>query len=99
MSARTPLPALEDQVLARWTADDIPRRSVTRNAGGPVWLRYEPPRSANGMPGVHHIRDIAIRDLSSRYKTMLGPPISRLTSWLTSPPASRRPRRGAGRGA
>ena len=49
------LPAIEREVLARWTDRDVFRRSLEQTADGTPWIFYEGPPTANGQPGTHHV--------------------------------------------
>jgi isoleucyl-tRNA synthetase len=75
------LPALEREVLARWQAEGVFERSLTQTAGGPAWIFYEGPPTANGMPGVHHVEARTFKDLFPRFKTMQGFHVPRKGGW------------------
>ena len=75
------LPALEREVLARWQAAGIFERSLKQTAGGPAWIFYEGPPTANGMPGVHHVEARTFKDLFPRFKTMQGFHVPRKAGW------------------
>ena len=66
------LAAIEHEVLGRWASTGVLRRSLARSAGGPPWTCYENPPVAAGMPGIHHVRGLAVRDLYLRLKAMQG---------------------------
>ena len=78
---RPDLPAIEHEVLARWSQDDIFRRSVEQRADGPVWTFYEGPPTANGRPGVHHVESRVFKDVFPRYRTMKGYSVRRKGGW------------------
>ncbi len=78
---RPDLPALEQEVLARWRRDDVFARSVAARADGPVWTFYEGPPTANGRPGVHHVESRVFKDVFPRYRTMKGASVRRKGGW------------------
>jgi isoleucyl-tRNA synthetase len=75
------LPALEREVLRRWQDGKIFQRSLDQTAGGPRWIFYEGPPTANGMPGVHHIEARVLKDAFPRFKTMQGFHVPRRAGW------------------
>ncbi|MBG0829526.1 isoleucine--tRNA ligase [Planomonospora sp. ID67723] len=81
LPAQVDLPALEHEVLGRWRDGKIFERSVEQNAGGPTWVFYEGPPTANGMPGVHHIEARVFKDVFPRYKSMRGYSVPRKAGW------------------
>ena len=72
LPATADLPALEHEVLRRWREGKVFERSLEQTAGGPRWIFYEGPPTANGMPGVHHIEARVLKDAFPRFKTMQG---------------------------
>ncbi|GAA4226584.1 isoleucyl-tRNA synthetase [Streptosporangium album] len=81
LPAQVDLPALEHEVLDRWRDGKIFERSVEQNTGGPNWVFYEGPPTANGMPGVHHVEARVFKDLFPRYKSMQGYSVPRKAGW------------------
>jgi isoleucyl-tRNA synthetase len=75
------LPALEQEVLRRWQEHRVFERSLEQTAGGPPWICYEGPPTANGMPGVHHIEARVLKDALPRFKTMQGFHVPRRAGW------------------
>jgi isoleucyl-tRNA synthetase len=75
------LPALEHEVLRKWQDGKIFERSLDQTAGGPAWIFYEGPPTANGMPGVHHIEARVLKDAFPRFKTMQGFHVPRRAGW------------------
>jgi isoleucyl-tRNA synthetase len=75
------LPAFEHEVLRRWREGKIFERSLEQTAGGPAWIFYEGPPTANGMPGVHHIEARVLKDTFPRFKTMQGFHVPRRAGW------------------
>ncbi|HEX6755414.1 MAG TPA: isoleucine--tRNA ligase [Mycobacteriales bacterium] len=81
LPAHVDLPALEREVLARWSAARVFERSLERTAGRPVWVFYEGPPTANGKPGVHHVEARVFKDVFPRYRTMKGWHVPRKGGW------------------
>jgi isoleucyl-tRNA synthetase len=75
------LPGLEHEVLRRWRAGRVFERSLEQTAGGPRWIFYEGPPTANGMPGVHHIEARVLKDAFPRFRTMQGYYVPRRGGW------------------
>ena len=75
------LPAVERDVLAFWADAKIFQRTLERGAGGPVWVFYEGPPTANGRPGTHHVEARVFKDLFPRFKTMNGYDVPRKAGW------------------
>jgi len=69
LPARVDLPALEQEILARWQDAGIFERSLKQTEGGPRWIFYEGPPTANGMPGAHHVEARTFKDLFPRFKS------------------------------
>ncbi|WP_248964846.1 isoleucine--tRNA ligase [Sphaerisporangium perillae] len=81
LPAQVDLPALEAEVLDRWRDGKVFERSLEQNAGGPSWVFYEGPPTANGMPGVHHVEARVFKDVFPRYKSMRGFNVPRRAGW------------------
>ncbi len=81
LPASVDLPAIEREVLARWTDRNVFRRSLERTADGEPWIFYEGPPTANGRPGTHHVEARAFKDLFPRFKTMRGYHVPRRAGW------------------
>ena len=85
----TPVPpdtdfvALEQAELARWAAQRVFERSVEQREGGPKWVFYEGPPTANGMPGLHHVWARVYKDLFCRFHAMRGAYVARRGGWDT----------------
>ncbi|MDW5593364.1 isoleucine--tRNA ligase [Conexibacter stalactiti] len=76
-------PALEEDVLARWKAEDIFGQTVRNREGARPWVFYEGPPTANGRPGVHHVLARVFKDIFPRYRTMTGHFVARKGGWDT----------------
>jgi isoleucyl-tRNA synthetase len=78
---RSSFPQLEQEVLARWGARQVFRQSVDLRRGGPAWVFYEGPPTANGPPAFHHVLSRVFKDIFPRYKTMCGHYVERKGGW------------------
>ncbi len=76
-------PQLEEEVLAFWKAHDIMRKQVQQREGGPEFVFYEGPPTANGRPGVHHVLARAFKDMFPRFWAMNGYHALRRGGWDT----------------
>ena len=74
---------MEESVLRFWKRHDIFHQSLHLREGGPEYVFFEGPPTANGMPGVHHVLARAFKDIFPRYKTMNGYHVSRRGGWDT----------------
>jgi isoleucyl-tRNA synthetase len=74
---------MEDDVLKFWKDKDIFRKTIDQREGGPEYVFYEGPPTANGKPGVHHVLARAFKDMFPRYKIMRGYRVSRRGGWDT----------------
>ena len=77
------LPAIGQEILARWEADKAFEKSVELREGAAPFVFYEGPPSANGLPGIHHVISRTLKDLVCRYKTMKGFQVKRKGGWDT----------------
>ncbi len=75
--------ALEEAVLKFWKTRQIFEKTVVQRKGGPEYVFYEGPPTANGKPGVHHVEAHAFKDIFPRYKIMNGFHVSRRGGWDT----------------
>ncbi len=76
-------PQLEEQVLQLWRQRDVFQRSMSERFGGPEYVFFEGPPTANGRPGIHHVLARAFKDIFPRYKTMQGFYVQRRGGWDT----------------
>ncbi|CAB4333783.1 unannotated protein [freshwater metagenome] len=79
--AKIDLPAMEHEVLSYWKDNDIFHKSLARTNDGPLWVFYEGPPTANGMPGTHHVEARVFKDIFPRYRTMKGYRVPRKAGW------------------
>jgi len=74
---------LERDQTEFWRANRIFERSMQEREGGPNFVFYEGPPTANGRPGSHHVLARAFKDIIPRYKTMQGYYCLRKAGWDT----------------
>ena len=72
VSSRVNLPQMETAVLAFWQKKDIFEQSVAQRQGGPRFVFFEGPPTANGSPGIHHVLSRVFKDVILRYRAMKG---------------------------
>lgn len=77
------LPAIEQEILAKWSESQAFEKSVELREGATPFVFYEGPPSANGLPGIHHVISRTLKDLVCRYKTMQGFQVKRKGGWDT----------------
>ena len=75
--------SMEDSVLKFWKQREIFKKTLEQREGGPEYVFYEGPPTANGKPGVHHVLARAFKDMFPRYKIMRGYHVSRRGGWDT----------------
>ena len=79
--AKIDLPKMEQEVLTFWSSNDIFHKSLKRTQEGPLWVFFEGPPTANGMPGTHHVEARVFKDVFPRYRTMKGYHVPRKAGW------------------
>jgi isoleucyl-tRNA synthetase len=79
--AQVNLPELEHEVLEFWSRERVFARSLEATRGGPEWVFYEGPPTANGMPGTHHVEARVFKDVFPRHRTMKGYHVERRAGW------------------
>jgi isoleucyl-tRNA synthetase len=77
------LSKINQDILKIWEQNDTFHQSIATRAGGPTYVFYEGPPSANGLPGIHHVVSRAIKDIFCRYKTQQGFFVKRKAGWDT----------------
>ena len=82
VSSRVNLPQLEEEILDFWRKADVFRKTEARE-GAPLFVLYEGPPTANGLPGIHHVLSRVYKDVIPRYKTMRGYRPFRKGGWDT----------------
>ncbi len=81
VEAKLDLPALDRRVLERWRATDAFRRQVEAREGGPEWVFYDGPPTANGRPHIGHAEARTFKDVYPRYRAMTGHHVIRKAGW------------------
>ena len=74
---------VEEAVQRYWKSHDVFHKTMDQRIGGPEYVFYEGPPTANGKPGVHHVLARVFKDIFPRYKTMQGFHVSRRGGWDT----------------
>ncbi|TAK14191.1 MAG: isoleucine--tRNA ligase [Anaerolineae bacterium] len=75
--------SMEEAILKFWKDREIFAKTTELRAGGPNYVFYEGPPTANGKPGVHHGLARAFKDLFPRYQVMRGKNVVRRGGWDT----------------
>ena len=83
VSPKLDITHMEMKVLHHWQNHEIFKKSMSQRSGGPEYVIFEGPPTANGKPGVHHVLARAFKDIFPRYKTMRGYHVSRRGGWDT----------------
>ena len=83
LPADQPPAQLEEEMLSRWTDEDILARTLEAREGRENWVFFEGPPTANGKPGIHHVFARTIKDLFCRYRVMKGYRVLRKAGWDT----------------
>jgi isoleucyl-tRNA synthetase len=74
---------LEQRQLAQWKEEQLFHQTVEAGRGGPPFVFYEGPPTANGRPGIHHVFSRTIKDLVCRFHSMRGESVTRIAGWDT----------------
>ncbi|MDO8569048.1 MAG: isoleucine--tRNA ligase, partial [Dehalococcoidales bacterium] len=82
-SSKVNFPQIEEKILKLWKDNDTFSKSVESRKGGPRFVLYEGPPTANGSPGIHHVLTRVFKDIIPRYKTMKGYYAPRIAGWDT----------------
>ncbi len=83
VSSKLDVTSMEEGIQKFWKQNDIFRKTIEQREGGPEYVFYEGPPTANGKPGVHHVLARAFKDMFPRYKIMRGYHCSRRGGWDT----------------
>ncbi|MBE0415622.1 MAG: isoleucine--tRNA ligase [Dehalococcoidia bacterium] len=83
VTSKVSFPELEKRIFDFWKEKRIFERSVEERKGGPLFVLYEGPPTANASPGVHHALSRVFKDVIPRYKTMKGYCAPRKAGWDT----------------
>lgn len=76
-------PDQEEEILTFWKQRKIYGKTLAQRAGGPKFVFYEGPPTANGLPHPGHCLTRCIKDLFPRYRTMRGYLCERKAGWDT----------------
>lgn len=74
---------MEEHMLRHWKMYNVIKHAFDLNEGGPEYVFYEGPPTANGRPGVHHVLARSFKDIFPRYKSMQGYHVIRRGGWDT----------------
>ncbi len=74
-------PELEEQVLERWNRDKVFEASIQQRENAPLYVFYDGPPFATGLPHYGHIMTSYIKDVVPRYFTMRGYYVPRRWGW------------------
>jgi isoleucyl-tRNA synthetase len=83
VSPKLNITQVEEAILRTWRIRHIFEKCEEQRRGGPEYVFYEGPPTANGIPGVHHVLARAFKDIFPRYKTMRGHHVIRRGGWDT----------------
>ncbi|MCJ7521156.1 MAG: class I tRNA ligase family protein, partial [Dehalococcoidia bacterium] len=83
VTSKVSFPELEQRILSFWQEKRIFEQSVEQRKGGPQYVLYDGPPTANAGPGIHHVLARVFKDLFPRYKTMKGYYAERKAGWDT----------------
>ena len=83
VSTRLDLPETEERILQFWREIKAFEEGLERRKGSPLFVFYEGPPTANGLPGVHHVLSRTLKDIVCRYKSMSGFYVPRKGGWDT----------------
>jgi isoleucyl-tRNA synthetase len=81
VSSKVDFTALDARILAFWRENEVFENSLALREGGPVFVFYEGPPTANGKPGSHHVLSRIFKDIFPRFKTMQGYRVPRKAGW------------------
>src|SRR6266487_1558212 len=81
VSSRPSLPEIEREIVDLWEREGTYAASLEQRRGGPRWVFYEGPPTANGRPGLHHVLSRVFKDIYPRYRTMRGYRVPRKAGW------------------
>ena len=83
VSGKVNFARLEENILRLWKDKKTFERSVKARSGGPLFMLYDGPPTANGRPGIHHVLARVFKDVIPRYKVMKGYYAPRIAGWDT----------------
>jgi isoleucyl-tRNA synthetase len=83
VSSKLNINEMELTVLKFWKEKNIFKRVTETRQGGPEFVFFEGPPTANGRPGVHHGLARSFKDMFPRYRVMNGYHVIRRGGWDT----------------
>ncbi|MEP6988931.1 MAG: class I tRNA ligase family protein, partial [Chloroflexota bacterium] len=83
VNAKVDIQKLERDQQTFWHERNVFQRTMKEREGGPEYVFYEGPPTANGRPGSHHVLARAFKDMFPRYKVMRGYHCLRYGGWDT----------------
>jgi len=83
VSSKVDVNQMELAILKFWNEQEIFQRTSELRKGGPEYVFFEGPPTANGKPGVHHGLARAFKDMFPRYRMMRGDHVIRRGGWDT----------------
>ncbi len=83
VNSKANFPQIEENILKLWKDNSVFEQSISRRQGGPRFVLYEGPPTANGRPGIHHVLSRVFKDVIPRYKAMKGYYTPRIAGWDT----------------
>ena len=63
-----PAAEVEEELLETWGGERLFEQTLRARAGGPEFVFFEGPPTANGRPGIHHVFARTIKDLICRHR-------------------------------
>ena len=73
----------ERNTVQFWKDNQIFEKSIKEREGGPMYMFYDGPPTANGTPHIGHVETRAIKDIIPRYRAMKGYEVPRKAGWDT----------------
>lgn len=77
------LPAMENEILAKWTEEDTFAATLKASAERPQFNFYDGPPFATGLPHYGHMLAATIKDAICRFQTINGHYVPRTNGWDT----------------
>ncbi|MBI4647145.1 MAG: isoleucine--tRNA ligase [Bacteroidia bacterium] len=77
------LSAINKEIQKVWAEEKTFEKSIVIRNENDLFIFYEGPPTANGIPGIHHVFARTIKDIFCRYKTMKGYKVIRKAGWDT----------------
>jgi isoleucyl-tRNA synthetase len=74
---------IEQEFIKEWEDKDILNQTILNRDENNLFVFYDGPATANGMPGIHHLLGKFLKDSICKYKTMKGYRVYRKVGWDT----------------